>query len=745
MALDKETYRKIFWFMSAIMLIIMLFLSKDFGMNWDESGFSLYGEKIAKFYLSLGQDKSVLEKDPNYDIAILYYGGFFEFLVWSLTKIIHSQVYIARHGLTAFFGFLAILFTGLTAKELTGWKTGILAMLLIFLTPVFLGNSMHSFKDIPFAASYIISIYYLVKITKELPSPNYKTIALLTASIGLAISLRVGGVIILVYLLLFWFIKTIYTYFLNKSVPTELVENGELIEEQNNNSLPSLQKFIKNSILFLFIIFVGSYFIGIFFWPYALLHPFTGVLESLRQLSNVQYWNGYPLFNGEWYNSWAVPWNYIPVWVLITTPLFIPLSFICLLIALSKKAWSKEDLIYLLIIVFSALFPVVYVIIKKSNLYDSWRHLYFIYPSIVVVAAAGIDKSLALLDYSSKIFLVILLGIFIIEPTMFMARNYPNYSFYFSPIIGGIKGAFKNYEIDYYGTSLRSAVEWVAKDSETVRNKNNVKIKNWYGGASSIDPFIKSYKNLGFTLGNDWDYSFILLSQAKADKKIFENWPPKDAVYEVKVDEVTLVAILKHSINTNTIAKTDDVSSILNQPSANTTTETLINLSLKLINDKDNCNAIIACEKAIELEPNNSIAYNNMCIAYNNLFIFDEAELAGKKALELNPQFELAKNNYNFTLSRKNDPNAPKLTVDTLINLSLAFYNAKMFDKSILFAKKALEIQPNNPIVYNNLCVFYIGANKIDEAISAGEMAIKLDPNSSLAKANLDWAKSLKK
>jgi tetratricopeptide (TPR) repeat protein len=134
-----------------------------------------------------------------------------------------------------------------------------------------------------------------------------------------------------------------------------------------------------------------------------------------------------------------------------------------------------------------------------------------------------------------------------------------------------------------------------------------------------------------------------------------------------------------------------------------------------------------------------------MCIAYNNLFIFDEAELAGKKALELNPQFELAKNNYNFTLSRKNDPNAPKLTVDTLINLSLAFYNAKMFDKSILFAKKALEIQPNIPIVYNNLCVFYIGANKIDEAISAGEMAIKLDPNSSLAKANLDWAKSLKK
>jgi tetratricopeptide (TPR) repeat protein len=68
-----------------------------------------------------------------------------------------------------------------------------------------------------------------------------------------------------------------------------------------------------------------------------------------------------------------------------------------------------------------------------------------------------------------------------------------------------------------------------------------------------------------------------------------------------------------------------------------------------------------------------------------------------------------------------------------------------MFDKSILFAKKALEIQPNNPIVYNNLCVSYIGANKIDEAISAGEMAIKLDPNSFLAKANLDWAKSLKK
>ncbi len=188
-----------------------------------------------------------------------------------------------------------------------------------------------------------------------------------------------------------------------------------------------------------------------------------------------------------------------------------------------------------------------------------------------------------------------------------------------------------------------------------------------------------------------------------------------------------------------------DIVSYLKTPPANFTAGNFINMSLELIQKADNCNAVIACEKAIELEPNNSIAYNNMCIAYNNLLMFDEAESACKKATELNPQFELAKNNYNFTLSRKSNPTAPKATAEAFISLSLAFYNVGKFDRSIPLAKKALELQPNSSIVYNNLCVSYIGANKIDEAISAGEMAVKLDPNSSLAKANLDWAKSLKK
>lgn len=188
-----------------------------------------------------------------------------------------------------------------------------------------------------------------------------------------------------------------------------------------------------------------------------------------------------------------------------------------------------------------------------------------------------------------------------------------------------------------------------------------------------------------------------------------------------------------------------DLISYLKVPPANFTSSNFTNISLQLIQNGDNYNAVIACEKAIELDPNNSIAYNNMCIAYNNILMFDEAEVACKKALEISPSFELAKNNYNFTLSRKGDKTAPKAGAGSLINLSLAFYNVRKFDKSIIFAKKALEIQPNNSIAYNNLCVAHIGLNQINEAIEAGEMAVKLDPNFSLAKANLDWAKSLKK
>ena len=60
---------------------------------------------------------------------------------------------------------------------------------------------------------------------------------------------------------------------------------------------------------------------------------------------------------------------------------------------------------------------------------------------------------------------------------------------------------------------------------------------------------------------------------------------------------------------------------------------------------KDNNNAVYSFERAIEINPNYSDAWNNYGVALQRLNRIDEAISAYSKALEIDPNNETAKNN----------------------------------------------------------------------------------------------------
>jgi len=57
--------------------------------------------------------------------------------------------------------------------------------------------------------------------------------------------------------------------------------------------------------------------------------------------------------------------------------------------------------------------------------------------------------------------------------------------------------------------------------------------------------------------------------------------------------------------------------------------------------------------KAISFNPNYTVAYINICSAYNEMKDWDHAIEAGKKAVEIDPNNQLAKNNLNWAISQK--------------------------------------------------------------------------------------------
>jgi tetratricopeptide (TPR) repeat protein len=63
--------------------------------------------------------------------------------------------------------------------------------------------------------------------------------------------------------------------------------------------------------------------------------------------------------------------------------------------------------------------------------------------------------------------------------------------------------------------------------------------------------------------------------------------------------------------------------------------------------------SIDATLKALSYNSQNALAWNNLCVCYNELHDWDKAIVAGKKALEIDPNCQLAKNNLNWAFQQK--------------------------------------------------------------------------------------------
>lgn len=89
------------------------------------------------------------------------------------------------------------------------------------------------------------------------------------------------------------------------------------------------------------------------------------------------------------------------------------------------------------------------------------------------------------------------------------------------------------------------------------------------------------------------------------------------------------------------------------QLAAQPTPEGYLSLSLEFHKAGKFIECIEAAHKALVLKPDYSLAWNNICSAYNQLGEWDKAIEAGEKAVSLDPHSQLAKNNLEWALLNK--------------------------------------------------------------------------------------------
>lgn len=535
----------IFGILAALLLIIMPLLSSQYGQSGDEWLHIIYGQDIWNYFFNGNtQALDYSAKGLQYTHVELY-GGFFEFI----TEVLHRwfpsiPILHLRHFFNAMFGAIIIIFCGLLAKKISQrWIIGIVALLMAIFSPKLFGESMNNPKDIPYAAGFIMSIYFVYSFWKDLPKKYLANLIGMGISFGLTLAVRpAGGILILAYYGLF---SLIYYWTNRKKLP-------EIFATQSIS--------IKKIILIGLACFIGGWIIGIMFWPYGIEHPISAPFESLKLMSNFQV-QIKTLFEGEMMFSQNPKWYYEFKWISITSPIIVILSAIAFIVFI-KKGIEKYGFFEVFVVLFSFLFPLLYMIYKNSTVYDTWRHVLFVYPFIVIAAALFLDILFS--NYIKKEALILPLTLLTLLPEIVWSfSNHPNQYVYFNQFVGGIKGAYGYYETDYYQNSALQAAKWIRKNLRAKHQHEKIKILSNMGGWDQYfgedTTWIKAeYGRWRERDHLNWDY-YIAYSRFVSPYMLQHNkWPPANVVHAVTAGGVPLCVVIERK-NKDDIAAFDSL------------------------------------------------------------------------------------------------------------------------------------------------------------------------------------------
>jgi len=408
------------------LLFIGLSSVDDYGLSWDEYRNRINGY-FAYTYLVNG--------DPAlFDYRDRFHGTAFDLpLVLAETFLrlpTFRDIFLLRHYATFLIFYVACIFFYFLSKRLTGSRRlALVAVGMLVISPRIFADAFYNSKDIVFMGMFVVSVYTMI-IFMEKQTPAR---ALLHgAACALLVDVRVGGIMVPV----FTFVWT----------AAEALRTSRFLAA------------IKTTALYL----AAFFGLAVLFWPYLWPHPPTNLWKALIQMSH------YPeivdtLYLGRYLPADALPWHYLPVWMMITIPpvylLFFTTGAIGVTVGLfthrENRPWEKATLLVLLAWFFG---PIILAIAIGSTLYDAWRQFFFIYPAFVLIGVIGLKKTWRIKKLRPLI--VICLAVNTTAVLWFMVKHHPHQNVYFNCLAGRDYDAIKQkFDMDYWGVAYRQALE----------------------------------------------------------------------------------------------------------------------------------------------------------------------------------------------------------------------------------------------------------------------------------------------
>lgn len=664
---DKRIWQLLFVVLFGILSFYTLFNAAEAGINADEDFQVKYSESLVDWYTGVKKDTAAMtavEKQCNalnftYRNANMhYYGGFFEVIAGFSNRLLgytsdQLPYHRVRHLWVAFFGLLALFFTAGTVRQIAGQKAALMALVLMFVSPYFLGNSLMNPKDIPFCAGFAISLYFMVLFFSSMPDRiSWKTVAGLAIGLSIAIGTRAGGILLIAYFGLFALLHVGSKYGVGKFFSDRVL----------------LIKYLKYAGAAI----VGGYVGALLFWPYALVSPLSHPFKALQEFDKFAI-GIRVLYQGTNVMSDKSPWDYAPRSIFQTTPLIVWAGFfsgVLLFFALIKR----YGFLPVFIGFFAAVFPVVYVIYKDSNMYNQWRHLLFVYPGIITVAALTLNYIHEYLNARNilfgRIFLVLLcLGVF--PPALHIAQNKQLCFVYYNEAVGGVKAQLGRNETDYWGMSISNGIAYLEQQGilNDHMDKQVVIISNM---GYALQTYTKKYgdkvKWLYASYPNrykfKWDYALYTSLFVNSDQIRSGNWPMKSStIHTIDVNHAPVLAIMQqdtanHVFNAQQLMKENKLPEAIEHLKAEVASHpdnevALSSLAECYLNSGDFAAALSAADLLLKRSPESANAYYMKALAQAQKGDLNGASGSLQIALKFSPDFAQARELLNQIRSSK--------------------------------------------------------------------------------------------
>ena len=456
----KKTFPR--WLIAAFFaafLLLGLFTAGDYGSPWDEQDeMDILRMNLWEYARAFGMDESAFEKRA---------GQFDGLTISALTPI--SESIEQDHGISAFYPMAGVVMseTITEAQRSAIWHMwcwviftlgafalysvlrhldmsrpmALLGPVFLLLTPQFFAHGHFNNKDIALFSLVLCTLWQALRLMKK---PTFANGLLFALAGTFAANTKLAGVAVWGLCALF---VLLYQLLLRR---------------------------MKGRVWAVAGITLGSFFVF-----YALLTPALwadpmgfvkyGVINAL----SFQRWKNILLFRGTVFHLGGqhLPFYYLPYMILATTPLWLiallALGSLWALVAVVRsRPWVQRGMPLMLTLLLWAL-PLGVAVLTRTNVYNGWRHFYFVYGPMLVLAVWGTERLFACLKKCGiRRVIAGALTLCMVLTAVGIVSEHPYQYAYYQPVVQ-LRGTNFN-ELDYWNLSVREILLQLARETEDI-------------------------------------------------------------------------------------------------------------------------------------------------------------------------------------------------------------------------------------------------------------------------------------